>query len=150
MLHRFKFRQKPALARPLGSWLGTLLGAQTCWEPHFVVPVPLHRCRQRERGYNQAYLLAKFAAEALGIPLRAVLARPKAAPAQSGLSYRRRLENVRGAFLYRKLPLPGNRALLVDDIYSTGATMQEAAAVLHEQGLVVFGAAAAYTPRLQR
>lgn len=148
MLHRFKFRGKRALARPLGSWLGTSLGEQTCWELELVVPVPLHRRRQQERGYNQAHLLAYFTAGALGLPLRTLLARPKAAPAQSGLSYRRRLENVRGAFVYRKVSLPGKKVLLVDDIYSTGATMQEAAGILHGQGLTVFGAAAAFTPRL--
>ncbi|NLA04982.1 MAG: ComF family protein, partial [Firmicutes bacterium] len=78
MLHRFKFRGKRALARPLGSWLGTSLGEQTCWELELVVPVPLHRRRQQERGYNQAHLLAYFTAGALGLPLRTLLARPKA------------------------------------------------------------------------
>ena len=148
MLHRFKFGGERALARPLGNWLGRLLEEETGWQPELAVPVPLHRRREEERGYNQSFLLARFTAEALGIPLQPLLVRPEAAPAQSSLSYRRRLENVRGAFLYRGKPYPGKRALLVDDIYSTGATMQEAAAVLHHRELIVFGAAAAYTPRL--
>lgn len=148
MLHRFKFRGERALARPLGRWLGALLEAETIWRPELAVPVPLHRRREVERGYNQAHLLARFTAETLRIPLLPLLVRPEAAPAQSGLSYHRRLDNVRGAFLYRGELQQRKRVLLVDDIYSTGATMQEAAAVLHRRGCIVFGAAAAYTPRL--
>ncbi|NLA12197.1 MAG: ComF family protein [Firmicutes bacterium] len=147
VLHRFKFRGERALARPLGRWLGTLIEEETAWGPELVVPVPLHRRREKERGYNQAHLLARFTAEALGLPLRPLLVRPGEAPPQSSLSYRHRLTNVRGAFLYRGGLQRGNRVLLVDDIYSTGATMQEAAAVLHRRGLLVFGAVAAYTPR---
>lgn len=148
MLHRFKFENRRGLARPLGRWLGRLIAEQTCWEPDLVVPVPLHRQRLAERGYNQAFLLARFAARALHIPLLSLLVKPKPALPQSSLSFRRRKENIRGAFAYRGTPQPGRRALLVDDIYSTGATMQEAAKVLTEQGLIVFGASAAFTPRL--
>ena len=148
MLHRFKFEGRRSLARPLGCWLGGLIASQTDWAPDFVVPVPLHRRRLAERGYNQAYLLARFTAQALHIPLQPLLVKMKAALPQSGLSYRRRKENIRGAFSCRKAPLPGKKALLVDDIYSTGSTMQEAAGVLCKQGLVVYGAVAAFTPRL--
>ncbi|MGB4182665.1 MAG: ComF family protein, partial [Dethiobacteria bacterium] len=148
MLHRFKFGGRRGLARPLGNWLGVQIREETCWQPELAVSVPLHRRRQAERGYNQAGLLARFTAETLKIPLLPLLAKPEPTAAQSGLSYRRRKENVRGAFVYRGAPRPGKRALLVDDIYSTGATMQEAAEVLHEQGLIVFGAVAAFTLRL--
>ncbi|HPU00393.1 MAG TPA: ComF family protein [Bacillota bacterium] len=148
MLHRLKFEQKRSLARPLGRWLGELVARETAWEPELVIPVPLHRRRLAERGYNQALLLARFAAQALQLPLRPLLVKPKPTLPQSSLSYQQRRENVRGAFAYRGKPLPGKRALLVDDIYSTGATMQEAARVLSEQGLIVYGAAAAFTPRL--
>lgn len=148
MLHRFKFEGRRGLARPLGNWLGVLIAEQAGWEPDLVVPVPLHRRRQAERGYNQASLLARFTAQALDIPMLPLLTKPQPALPQSSLSYRQRKENVRGVFAYKGAPLPGKRALLVDDIYSTGATMQEAAGVLHKQGLIVFGAAAAFTPRL--
>jgi ComF family protein len=148
MLHRLKFEKRRSLARPLGRWLGELIAIETCWEPELVVPVPLHRQRLAERGYNQAFLLARFAAQALQIPLRLLLIKPKPTLPQSSLSFHRRKENIYGAFAYRGGPLPGRRALLIDDIYSTGATMQEAAKVLSEEGLIVFGAAAAYTPRI--
>lgn len=148
MLHRFKFQGKRSLARPLGNWLGRLLLEQACWKPALVVPVPLHRRRLRERGYNQAHLLARFVAAALGAPLCPLLTRIRPTAAQSTLSHRHRLENVRGVFLCREAPLPGGKALLVDDIYSTGATMREAAAALQQQGLTVYGAVAAFTPRL--
>lgn len=148
MLHRFKFRGNRALARPLGNWLGRLVGEQTGWQLELVVPIPLHRRREIERGYNQAHLLALFTAETLGIPLLSLLIRPEPAPPQSGLSHRDRLQNIRGAFVCPGAPPPRKRVLLVDDIYSTGATMQEAAAVLSRQGLLVYGAVAAFTPRL--
>jgi len=80
--------------------------------------------------------------------LRLLLEKPKPTLPQSSLSFQQPRENIRGAFVYRGRPLPGKRVLLVDDIYSTGATMQEAARVLSERGLIVFGAAAAFTPRL--
>lgn len=148
MLHRFKFEGRRSLARPLGIWLGALVAAQTGWAPDLVVPVPLHRRRLAERGYNQALLLARFTAQALHIPLQPLLVKTKAALPQSGLSYRRRKENIRGAFACSRALPAGKKVLLVDDIYSTGATMQEAAGALLEQGLIVYGAVAAFTPRL--
>ncbi len=149
MLHRFKFEGRRGLARPLGHWLGRMVAEQTAWEPDLVVPVPLHRRRLAERGYDQASLLARFTAQALRISLFPLLVKSRAAPPQSSLSFRQRKENVSGAFSYRaRSRIAGKRVLLVDDIYSTGATMQEAAKVLHEQGLLVFGAAAAFTPHL--
>lgn len=148
MLHRFKFEGGRSLGRPLGRWLGELVAVQTDWELDLVVPVPLHRRRLAERGYNQSFLLARFAARALHIPLRPLLIKTKAALPQSGLSYRHRKENISGAFAFRGAPLTGKNVLLVDDIYSTGATMQEAAGALREQGAMVYGAAAAFTQRL--
>lgn len=118
------------------------------WQPDLVAPMPLHRHRQQARGYNQAQLLARFTAEALQLPLASLLERRKVTLAQSGLSHRRRLENIRDAFVCRRAPPPGSRILLVDDIYSTGATMHEAAGVLWREGLIVHGAVAAFTPRL--
>lgn len=148
MLHRFKFGGRRGLARPLGRWLGRSIAGQTAWDPDLVVPVPLHRLRLAERGYDQALLLARYAAQELRIPLQPLLVKVKPAQPQSGLTYRRRKENIRGAFACKGRAVAGLKVLLVDDIYSTGATMQEAAKVLHAQGLVVFGAAAAFTPRL--
>lgn len=148
MLHHFKFRGRRGLARPLGNWLGELIAEQTGWAPDLAVPVPLHRRRLAERGYNQALLLARFTAQRLQIPLHSLLIKPQPSLPQSSLSHRRRKENIRGAFAYRGKYFQGKKILLVDDIYSTGATMLEAAKVLHEHGHTVYGAAAAFTPRL--
>ncbi len=149
MLHRFKFEGRRGLARPLGHWLGRMIAEQTDWMPDLAVPVPLHRSRLAERGYDQAYLLARFTAQSLCIPFLPLLVKTRASPPQSSLSYMQRKVNIEGAFSYRgALIKPGETVLLVDDIYSTGSTMQEAAKVLHERGLIVFGAAAAFTPHL--
>ncbi len=98
-----------------------------------VVPVPLHRRRLAERGFNQAVLLARPLARALGVPLlvgRLVRVRPTRP--QVGLEADARRDNVRGAFAMRgEVP---RRVLLVDDVRTTGATLGEAARVLAGSG----------------
>jgi ComF family protein len=90
-----------------------------------VVPVPLHRERQRERGYNQAALLSKPLAKKLRLPHRAVLLmRTRVRPEKQVLSLEERWESVRGAFATRPGSQVDNlRVLLVDDVLTTGATL---------------------------
>ncbi|HIE52866.1 MAG TPA: ComF family protein, partial [Armatimonadetes bacterium] len=101
------------------------------------VPVPLHPSRQRERGFNQAALLARVVGEWLNRPvLEGVLERIRDTRPQVELSGRERRQNVRGAFQAREHPyLPGATALLVDDVYTTGATVRESAFALKRQGV---------------
>ncbi len=143
MLHRLKYRGERQLSRPLGDWLGTAL-LETGWAPDLVVFIPLHPRKALERGYNQSELVARRVAKVLKLPLIPALEKVKDTPSQTGLSRRERYKNAAGAFaLFRALP-PGSTALLVDDIYTTGATMKEAAAVLSRSGAVVYGAVAAF------
>jgi ComF family protein len=101
-----------------------------------VVPVPLHRQRERERGYNQAALIAKPLAKRLGLPYKSVLlTRIRPRPDKHLLSYEERWESVRGAFATR----PGShvdnlRVLLVDDVMTSGATLDSCAKTLREAG----------------
>ncbi len=107
------------------------------WRPDLVVPVPLFHARERERGFNQARLLCDFVAPPLGaIPAPdGVLRRIRPTPSQTTFGKRERAENVRGAFEVRPLTgLRGARILLVDDVFTTGATLNECGRVLADSG----------------
>lgn len=131
-IHRFKYRGRAAAARGLADLMiaparlalaGTPTGAQT-----IVVPVPLSAVRERERGYNQAALLAAPLARALRLPLDcAALHRTRHTPSQVGQSRPQRRENVRGVFASHSR-LDGRHVLLVDDVTTTGSTLGSAAA----------------------
>lgn len=105
------------------------------WKAEVLVPIPLHPSRQRKRGYNQAELLAAKLSKKSGIPMdEDCLIRTKKTRAQKELSDRDRLENLKNAFSVQEKKVPCKRIILVDDIYTTGSTMDEAARVLKENG----------------
>lgn len=149
MLHRLKYGSGRHLARPLGSWLGRLLAGEAGWPVELVTAVPMHRLREAQRGYNQSHLIARYIAREMGLPLVTLLKKTRATPAQAGLPRIRRSVNVSGAFAFSgRRVRPSRCVLLIDDIYSTGATLKEAARVLHEQEFIVYAAVIAYNPRL--
>lgn len=126
---------------PLGSWFAARLAevverAGESLAADVVVPVPLHRERQRERGYNQAELIARPLARRLGLPCRSVLlVRTRPRPDKLHLSLEERWESVRGAFATRPGSQVDNlRVLLVDDVMTTGATLDACAKALREAG----------------
>jgi ComF family protein len=126
---------------PLGLWfaerLAELVSAEgAALAADVVVPVPLHRERERERGYNQAALISKPLAKRLRLPHRAVLLmRTRARPDKQVLSLEERWESVRGAFATRPGSQVDNlRVLLVDDVLTTGATLDACARALREAG----------------
>lgn len=104
--------------------------------PAAVVPVPLPFWRGRRRGFNQAELLARPIARELGIPLARGVLRKRRRPAQTTLSPRARRANMRGAFRVRRLPsdLVGRPLLLVDDVFTTGSTVEAAVRCLVRAG----------------
>jgi ComF family protein len=124
---------------PLGGWFAGRLSEvarSQGLEADIVVPVPLHRQRERERGYNQADLIAKPLARKLGLPYRAVLlVRTKPRPDKHILSFEERWDSVRGAFATRPGAKVDNlRVLLVDDVMTTGATLDACAKALRGAG----------------
>jgi len=124
---------------PLGRWFAERLievARREAISVDIVVPVPLHRQRERERGYNQADLIAKPLARRLGLPYRtALLTRTKPRPDKHILSLEERWDSVRGAFATRPGSKVDNlRVLLVDDVMTTGATLDAAAKALRDAG----------------
>jgi ComF family protein len=136
LITALKFHGDMALADALGRELARAL-RRLARPPELLVPVPLSHARLRERGYDQAARIAGALGRAAGIPVRARLRRVRATLAQSGLPRAARLANLRGAFAVepRGAPLPEHVAL-VDDVMTTGATLDAAARALRAAGAV--------------
>lgn len=132
---------------PLGNWFADRLAelistTHNDWRADIVVPVPLHISRRRERGYNQAELIARPLARRFGLALKPrLLVRTKPRPAQLVLSRTDHWKSVRGAYATREASRVDNlRVLLVDDVMTTGATLDACARGLKRAGAcAVFG-----------
>jgi ComF family protein len=141
-----KYNNHPQLAQPLGTWMAQawLATPTLCQSPPArVVPIPLHPSRLQERGFNQADLLARSFCTATRLQRMAGLERPKATAAQFQLSPTARVTNLTDAFqisrsLQQQRDVP--TVLLVDDIFTTGATLCEAVQTLRRRGIRVSGA----------
>lgn len=136
-LKRLKYEGKDYLAAPLGA----MLAEDWAGRPEFtrvdrVVPVPLHFWRQRGRGYNQAELLARAFSAWTGVPLAAkALKRRQMTRSQTDLDREARRENVRDAFRVRDYEeIIGKQILLIDDVCTTGATLDACARALRRAG----------------
>lgn len=137
-LHAIKYQGERRVATPLGAavarrWAKAGAGGD------LIVPVPVHAARARQRGYDQAQLIAEVAARHLALPHARLLERHVETIAQFELDRRERATNVRGAF--RLLtpgpqPLAGRWVVLVDDVMTTGATLSACATVLMEAGAI--------------
>lgn len=140
LIHAFKFGGRIELARPLADALHRVLPVQGPGHAavDLVLPVPLSPQRLRERGYNQAWLLARRVARALDRPADdQALLRPLDTPHQTGLARAERRRNLRGAFMVDPSARPrlaGRRVALVDDVVTTGSTVREAARELRRGG----------------
>jgi ComF family protein len=131
-VHALKYANARQLTIPLGNRLLKSLDALR-WQIDAVIPVPLHEARQRERGYNQARLLAEYVAQARGIAYQPnAIERWRNTPPQVGRNRAQRQANVHGAFR-AVAPLAGS-VLLVDDVFTTGATLQACALAAREAG----------------
>jgi len=131
--HSLKYRNRPRYGVPLGRLMGEAF-AEEHPSPDGVVPIPLHRTRRLERGYNQSTTLAEGAADALNCPCRPeLLNRPHPTRSQTGLSREKRWRNVRDAF-GADPDCAGGRWLIVDDVLTTGSTAVAAGETLTDAG----------------
>ena len=136
LIQRFKYGRDQSLVRLLGDLLLPALEDPRLKGKKFdaIVPVPLHSLREREREFNQSDLLAARLGASLKIPVIRALKRTRATAPQAGFDRARRMENLEGAFALRR-PLPSDATiLLVDDVTTTGTTLDACAAILMEEG----------------
>lgn len=132
LIHLLKYEKVRPLAVPLGGLLASALPLET----HFdcVVPMPLHWRRRWSRGFNQCELLARELSRRRGIPMLEAVRRRKFTTPQAGLSGAKRRTNVSGAFRGERRKVKGKRVLLIDDVYTTGATVAACSRALRKAG----------------
>jgi len=145
LIHQFKYERRLHLRGALATLMLRILEeprlARENLAEWLLVPVPLHPSREADREYNQSWELCQRLSRLTGIPAAKALVRTRETEQQAGLSREERLKNLRGAFAVRKSgvwrPRPGlqgRRILLVDDVFTTGATTSECARVLRREG----------------
>jgi len=135
IMHAYKYDGKVQLAEPLSKLMTAVYVRH--WRPadiDLVLPIPLHPARFRKRGFNQAYLLARSWGD---VVKRDILERTRRTSPQTGLGRKERLKNVKGAFAVKSAAaVKDKHVLLVDDVYTTGATVKECARILKKSGAV--------------
>lgn len=150
LIHALKYKQRQDVGLALGRWYGKQLKEEAgiAVESDVIVPVPLHPARYQQRGYNQADCFAQGLAEALEIPYRVdLLKRTKKTESQTRKDRMQRWENVGSVFAIEDRGAIENlRILLVDDVLTTGATLEACAEVLlqagcHSVGILTIAAA---------
>ncbi|MBA3963698.1 MAG: ComF family protein [Chthoniobacterales bacterium] len=144
VMHDFKYHGFLHLRKPLASWLGEALDDPRLAGRRFdcIIPVPLHPARERERGFNQAEILAKLLGHQVHLPVRSLLQRIRYTTTQTQFDRQERIQNLAGAFRLRRGGVVRDlRVLLVDDVLTTGSTLSECAEVLKKAGAVSVHAA---------
>jgi ComF family protein len=132
LIQKLKYRGRLELVRLLGEGLGDRLVASP--RPHLIVPAPLHAARIKQRGFNQALELAREIGKRLNVPVDAVACtKVRATAPQTDLPYAERAKNVRGAFTC-KADFSGRHVAVLDDVMTTGATLNEISRVLKQAG----------------
>jgi ComF family protein len=147
VIHDFKYNRRVYLRRLVARWLIETLDDVRLRGRHFdvIVPVPLHPARERERGFNQAALLANLLSAKMSIESKSLLERIRYTTTQTAFDRVERMKNLRNAFRLRKnANVQHLRVLLIDDVLTTGSTLSECARVLKEAGAIsVYAATAA-------
>jgi ComF family protein len=146
-IHRFKYERLASMAEPFGEMLAAYWRAEQL-SADWLIPVPLHPSRERDRGYNQSDLLARQLARRVNVPLSSRgLRRTRATAIQMTLNAAERRGNVAGAFECVEPRVRGARVVIVDDVSTTGATLEACAqAVLKAGAASVMGLTLARTP----
>ncbi|MBI5631750.1 MAG: ComF family protein [Elusimicrobia bacterium] len=134
VVHAFKYRGQKSAAKAAGLWMAAELARFPELErPRALVPVPLHPSRLRERGYNQSLLLAESLSRACSIPVRELLVRTRKTKPQLELNRQERLKNLQHSMQARQR-LEGGRFWIIDDVCTSGASLEAAAEALLDAG----------------
>lgn len=135
-IHRYKFGGRKFYHKPYGAWLAACIKRELDGEFDIMTFVPISRRRKRQREYDQSQLLAERAGEILQIPVISSLKKVRDNPAQSGiLDAEKRKKNVKDAYCAVKSEnFAGKRVLLVDDVVTTGTTLEECSKILAKSG----------------
>ena len=146
-IHRFKYERLASMAEPFGDMLADYWRAEQ-FTADWLIPVPLHPSRERDRGYNQSELLTRRLARRVNVPGNSKgLRRIRATAVQMTLNAAQRHENVAGAFECVEPRVRGARVIIIDDVSTTGATLEACAqAVLKAGAATVMGLTLARTP----
>ena len=136
-LHRFKYKGKKEYGEIFGDELAYFLGDYIRRiEPDALVPVPMYSAKERVRGYNQAQVLAEALGRRLNLPVESdIVRRVRNTRALKALNSKERLNNLKNAFILRGNGVKLNTIIIVDDIYTTGSTIDAVAKVLLEAGV---------------
>jgi len=146
IIHTFKYGRQIYLRHLVARWLYAALDDERLSNRRFdiIIPVPLHPTRQRERGFNQASLLAELLSAEISIQSKPALERIRYTTTQTALDRAERMENLHKAFRLRKnADVRRLRVLLIDDVLTTGSTLSECARVLKRAGAISVHAATA-------
>ena len=136
LIHQLKYGHKLHVAGILGDLLADFLQNQLETTPDVLIPVPLHRKRIIERGFNQSNELARRIQSRLGIPINNQLVKRRIhTESQTGLNPKKRKANIAGAFQILTKSIP-SRILIIDDVLTTGMTSNELAKCLKKQGAI--------------
>ena len=130
LMHQLKYKNRPHIGVELGKEFGKrILASKEFPIPDLIIPIPLHRKKQKKRGYNQSYQFGKGIAEELNIPIYgSVLSKISDNKSQTKMNRLERLENVLNSYkITDDSKIKGKHVLLVDDIITTGATIEAAA-----------------------
>jgi len=148
VIHHFKYRRKTDLAELLGRAMAGIIKADhTLSKADIIMPIPLFWWKRTRRGYNQADLLARTISLETGIAQKNTIKRIKSTRTQTRLSEDKRRKNVLNAFEVGDDTVEDKKVILIDDVLTTGATIQECARVLKQSGAArVYSCVAAITP----
>ena len=148
LIHHFKYRKKTILATLLGRAMASIILADgVLQQADMIVPIPLFWFKRFNRGYNQSSLLCNVISANTGLPQHPALKRNRYTQTQTKLSETARQRNIKGAFSIISDRIEDKRIILVDDVMTTGATMNECARVLKQAGAAaIYSCVAAITP----